>query len=98
MAQPFHGAKGSVRLVGRSGRTHNSQRSAAHADAIAGQKAYALQLARNAGLEVDTEPFDSGKLLTDVGTVLPLQKARTAHELLGGIPHKRGKIVLSVNT
>ena len=43
-----------------------------------------------------TELFDSGKLVTDVGTVLPLEKARTAHEMLGGAPHKRGKIVLSV--
>jgi NADPH:quinone reductase-like Zn-dependent oxidoreductase len=42
-----------------------------------------------------TELFDSGKLVTDVGTVLPLEKARTAHEMLGGAPHKRGKIVLS---
>jgi NADPH:quinone reductase-like Zn-dependent oxidoreductase len=44
-----------------------------------------------------TELFDSGKLVTDVGTVLPLEKARTAHEMLGGAPHKRGKIVLSVD-
>jgi NADPH:quinone reductase-like Zn-dependent oxidoreductase len=44
-----------------------------------------------------TQLFDSGKLVTDVGTVLPLEKARTAHEMLGGVPHKRGKIVLSVN-
>ena len=43
-----------------------------------------------------TELFDSGKLVTDVGTLLPLEKARTAHEMLGGAPHKRGKIVLSV--
>jgi NADPH:quinone reductase-like Zn-dependent oxidoreductase len=43
-----------------------------------------------------TELFDSDKLVTDVGTVLPLEKARTAHEMLGGAPHKRGKIVLSV--
>jgi NADPH:quinone reductase-like Zn-dependent oxidoreductase len=43
-----------------------------------------------------TELFDSGKLVTDVGTVLPLEKAHTAHEMLGGAPHKRGKIVLSV--
>jgi hypothetical protein len=40
--------------------------------------------------------FDSGKLVTDVGTVLPLEEARVAHEMLGGAPHKRGKIVLSV--
>ena len=45
-----------------------------------------------------TELFDCGKLLTDVGTVLPLEKARTAHEMLGGAPHRRGKIVLSVAT
>ena len=43
-----------------------------------------------------TELFDSGKLVTDVGTVLPLEKARIAHEMLGGAPHKRGKIVLSI--
>jgi len=43
-----------------------------------------------------TELFDSGRLLTDVGTVLPLKQARVAHEMLEGGPHKRGKIVLSV--
>jgi NADPH:quinone reductase-like Zn-dependent oxidoreductase len=43
-----------------------------------------------------TELFDSGKLVTDVGTVLPLEEARIAHEMLGGAPHKRGKIVLSI--
>ena len=30
-----------------------------------------------------TELFDSGKLVTDVGTVLPLEEARIAHEMLG---------------
>jgi NADPH:quinone reductase-like Zn-dependent oxidoreductase len=43
-----------------------------------------------------TELFDSGKLVTEVGTVLPLEEARVAHEMLGGAPHKRGKIVLSI--
>ena len=43
-----------------------------------------------------TELFDSGKLVTDVGTVLSLEEARIAHEMLGGAPHKRGKIVLSI--
>jgi NADPH:quinone reductase-like Zn-dependent oxidoreductase len=43
-----------------------------------------------------TELFDTGKLATNVGTVLPLEQARKAHEMLGGEPHKRGKIVLSV--
>lgn len=38
--------------------------------------------------------FDTGKLLTRVGTVLPLDQARVAHEMLAGARHKRGKIVL----
>ena len=42
------------------------------------------------------ELFDSGKLIADVGTVLPLNEARAAHEMLAGAPHKRGKIVLEV--
>lgn len=42
------------------------------------------------------ELFDSGKLETDVGTVLRLEEARIAHEMLAGLPHKRGKIVLNV--
>ena len=40
--------------------------------------------------------FDSGNLLTNIGTVLPLEEARIAHEMLGGAPHKRGKIVLTI--
>jgi NADPH:quinone reductase-like Zn-dependent oxidoreductase len=44
-----------------------------------------------------TELFDSGKLVTNVGTVLPLEEARIAHEMLGGAPHKRGKIVLRIS-
>jgi NADPH:quinone reductase-like Zn-dependent oxidoreductase len=40
---------------------------------------------------------DAGELVTHVGTVLPLAKARTAHEMLAGSPHKSGKIVLSVS-
>jgi NADPH:quinone reductase-like Zn-dependent oxidoreductase len=43
-----------------------------------------------------TELFDSGKLVTNVGTVLPLEDAQIAHEMLKGAPHKRGKIVLSI--
>jgi len=38
--------------------------------------------------------FEAGKLKTQVGTVLPLSEAQTAHEMLAGAPHKRGKIVL----
>jgi NADPH:quinone reductase-like Zn-dependent oxidoreductase len=40
---------------------------------------------------------DGGELITHVGTVLPLEKARTAHEMLAGAPHKRGKIVLGAS-
>ena len=43
-----------------------------------------------------TRLLDSGKLVTDVGTVLLLEEARVAHEMLEGAPHKRGKIVLRV--
>ncbi len=38
--------------------------------------------------------FDSGELQPRVGSVLPLEEVRTAHEMLAGAPHKRGKIVL----
>jgi NADPH:quinone reductase-like Zn-dependent oxidoreductase len=40
--------------------------------------------------------LDSRKLATEVGTVLPLEEARKAHEMLAGAPHKRGKIVLAM--
>ena len=40
--------------------------------------------------------FDRGELKAQVGTVLPLDQAREAHEMLDGAPHKSGKIVLSV--
>lgn len=40
--------------------------------------------------------FDRGELAPQVGTVLPLEEIRTAHEMLGGAPHKRGKIVLRI--
>jgi NADPH:quinone reductase-like Zn-dependent oxidoreductase len=43
-----------------------------------------------------TELFDSGKLVACVGTVLPLSQARAAHDMLGGAPHDRGKIVLKI--
>lgn len=66
------------------------------------QKRYGIRAAyfyvdvTTARLNKITELFDNGKLATDVGTVLPLEEARTAHEMLAGAPHKRGKIVLSV--
>ena len=50
----------------------------------------------NARLNKITELFDRGKLVTHIGTVLPLEQASIAHEMLAGAPHKRGKIVLSI--
>jgi len=49
-----------------------------------------------ARLNAITELFESGKLSPHVGTVLPLDQARVAHEMLAGAPHRRGKIVLQV--
>lgn len=49
-----------------------------------------------ARLNTISELLDRGKLLPQVGTVLPLAEVRTAHEMLAGAPHKRGKIVLRV--
>ena len=42
------------------------------------------------------ELFETGKLVPQVGTVLPLRDARVAHQMLAGAPHARGKIVLQV--
>ncbi|HWB32782.1 MAG TPA: NADP-dependent oxidoreductase [Acidobacteriaceae bacterium] len=48
-------------------------------------------------LERLTELFDAGELKARVGTVLPLEEARRAHEMLGGAPHEPGKIVLRMS-
>lgn len=58
--------------------------------------AYFYRDVTTARLKKITELFDSGKMITNVGTVLPLEKAPVAHEMLAGAPHKRGKIVLSI--
>ncbi len=54
-------------------------------------------------VDVTTERLDriadllkEGKLTPRVGTVLSFGEVRTAHEMLGGAPHKQGKIVLTV--
>ena len=49
------------------------------------------------GLRCIGQMIDDGRLTTSVGEVLPLREARIAHEMLAGRPHKRGKIVLSVD-
>lgn len=43
--------------------------------------------------------FDSGKIRPNIGTVLPLSRAREAHEMLAGsLVHARGKIVFDVTS
>jgi len=49
------------------------------------------------GLTRLAELLDAGRLMTNVGEVLPLADARLAHEMLEGRPHKPGKIVLAVD-
>ena len=48
-------------------------------------------------LDKITELFNHGKLTPRVGTVLPLEQVREAHEMLAGAPHQPGKIVLSLS-
>jgi len=43
-----------------------------------------------------TKLFEERKLSARVGSILPLQDARTAHYMLAGAPHKPGKIVLEM--
>ena len=65
------------------------------------QKRYGVRAAyfyvdvTTARLNKIAELFDSGKMVANVGTVLPLEEAHVAHEMLGGAPRKGGKIVLS---
>jgi NADPH:quinone reductase-like Zn-dependent oxidoreductase len=49
-----------------------------------------------ARLSLLTHSFDNARLLPRVGSVLPLREVRSAHQMLGGAPHQRGKIVLQV--
>ena len=49
-------------------------------------------------LNTISEWLDRGKLVAQVGTLLPLENIREAHEMLAGPPHKRGKIVLVPGT
>ncbi len=47
-------------------------------------------------LDKITGLFDRGRLTPRVGSVLPLEEVRTAHEMLAGAPHRPGKIVLEI--
>jgi NADPH:quinone reductase-like Zn-dependent oxidoreductase len=42
--------------------------------------------------------LERGKVIPQVGSVVPLEQVRTAHEMLAGAPHRRGKIMLEVAT
>ena len=42
------------------------------------------------------EMFEHGRITARVGSVLPLEDARRAYEMLAGAPHDRGKIMLRV--
>jgi NADPH:quinone reductase-like Zn-dependent oxidoreductase len=59
--------------------------------------AFFLVAVTSEGLTKIADLLDSGQLTTNVGEVLPLSEARSAHEMLAGKPHKRGKIVLTVD-
>ena len=43
-----------------------------------------------------SEVLESGKVTPQVGSVVPLDDVRAAHEMLAGAPHQRGKIMLEV--
>ena len=40
--------------------------------------------------------LETGKVRPQIGSILPLADVRTAHEMLAGAPHERGKIMLQV--
>ena len=49
-----------------------------------------------ARLRLLSQMFESGKITARVGSILPLEQARRAHEMLAGAPHDPGKIMLEV--
>lgn len=49
-----------------------------------------------ARLTAISRALDSGKVSAQVGSVVPLERVRAAHEMLAGAPHRRGKIILEV--
>lgn len=72
-----------------------SQPSAAETEKLGVRADFMLVDVSTARLEELATMFDARELDTNVGTVLPLAEARTAHEMLEGIRSRtRGKIVL----
>lgn len=60
--------------------------------------AFFLVEVTTAGLAHLAELLASGALKPTVGEVMPLDRVRTAHEMLAGEGHRRGKIVLTVRS
>jgi hypothetical protein len=54
-----------------------------------------MKTVMGARLPAVSSSISGRKLIPEVGTVLALEEARMAHEMLAGAPHKRGKIVLT---
>jgi NADPH:quinone reductase-like Zn-dependent oxidoreductase len=50
----------------------------------------------SARLRILTEMFERRTITARVGSVLPLEQARRAHEMLAGAPHAPGKIMLEI--
>jgi len=48
-------------------------------------------------LEILNALFENGTISARVGSILPLAKAREAHLMLAGAPHRPGKIVLQLS-
>ena len=47
-------------------------------------------------LHTITKFLTTGELITQVGSILSLDDAAVAHEMLAGAPHERGKIVFDI--
>jgi NADPH:quinone reductase-like Zn-dependent oxidoreductase len=66
-------------------------------DSCGGRPVFLLVEVNTARLDKIRELCDAGKLRADVGTILQLDQAKTAHEMPADSPHPRGKIVLSIS-
>jgi NADPH:quinone reductase-like Zn-dependent oxidoreductase len=62
------------------------------------QAHYFIVDVRRAALEELGALFADGALQANIGEVLPLAEAPLAHEMLAGRPHRRGKIMLDIDS
>jgi len=63
-----------------------------------GRSAFFYAEVTTARLSAISGLFERGKVIPQVGSVVPLEQVRTAHEMLAGAPHRRGKIMLEMVT